>query len=118
MTPAPGDAAYLLTRTAYLMRQLADAATNHTGAAYWFSDKSERGRCSVISEHVGHYVVDHAWEPVAQHVARWDPDTAAAAAGLLEHAARCIRHDGRIGDHSHALVLARAFMRSYGEPTP
>ncbi|WP_026874278.1 hypothetical protein [Jiangella gansuensis] len=113
---AAEGAAHLLTRTAHLMRQHAAAADSDVGGPYWFADQAQNGRCSIIVEHEGCYVIGSAPEPVAQHAARWDPHTAATAAAMLEASARIIRMDGRIGDHAPAVDLARAYMRSYGEP--
>lgn len=112
------NAAVLLGRAAHLMRQHADAATDDTGSAYWFPDQAQGGRQSVMSEHVGHYVVEYVREGVGAHVARWDPNTAGAVAGLLEVTARLIRATGTIEDDQDrdVLKIARAFLRSYGEP--
>jgi hypothetical protein len=113
----PDTCAALLSRAAHLMRQLADAATDDTGSAYWFTDQAQGGRQSVISEHIGHYVVEYVREGVGAHVARWDPNAAVAVAGLLELTARLVRARDEIDDQAReAMKIAHAFMRAYGEP--
>ncbi|SDU42220.1 hypothetical protein [Jiangella alkaliphila] len=105
----PKDLEVLLTRAAQVVRRRA------AKVSYWYPDAQIDVLACVVVEGRDTVVASDLHPDLASYWSTWDPATAVAVAALLEHAARCIRLDGKVGDHQHAIALARSIMRRAGD---